>query len=212
MTTYDILIVGCGLSGAVIAERFANKNKKVLIIDKREHIGGNVYDYYDKDTDILMNKYGAHLFHTNNDRVWEYINRFSKWVRWDHEVIANVDDKLVSIPVNITTVNTLCNENIQTSEEMAKWLEVNQVKYDTITNSEEMAKSRVGPILYEKLIKSYTYKQWEKYPEELDPSVLARIPVRNDFDTRYFNDKYQALPEKGYSAFVNNIINHRINY
>jgi len=209
MESYDVLVVGCGLSGIVIAEQFANKlNKKVLIIDKREHIGGNVYDYIDKDTNILMNKYGAHLFHTNSDRVWEYINRFSKWVRWDHEVLANVDNKLVSIPVNITTVNSLCGENIQTSAEMDAWLEANQVKYDRITNSEEMAKSRVGSVLYDKLIRSYTFKQWEKYPDELDPSVLARIPVRNDFDTRYFNDKYQALPEKGYSAFVNNIINN----
>jgi len=209
MDSYDILVVGCGLSGIVIAERFANElNKKVLIIDKRSHIGGNVYDYVDGYTNILMNMYGAHLFHTNNDRVWEYVNRFSKWVRWDHEVVANVDNKLVSIPVNITTVNSLCGENIQTSYEMNAWLQKTQVKYDTISNSEEMAKSRVGELLYEKLIRSYTYKQWEKYPEELDASVLARIPVRNDFDTRYFNDKYQALPENGYTAFVKNIVNN----
>ena len=91
MESYDALVVGSGLSGVVIAERFASQNKKVLIIDKREHIGGNVYDYIDTDTNILMNKYGAHLFHTNSDRVWEYINRFSKWLRWDHEVITNVD-------------------------------------------------------------------------------------------------------------------------
>jgi UDP-galactopyranose mutase len=208
MDSYDVLVVGCGLSGVVIAERFANQNKKVLIIDKRDHIGGNVYDYNDASTNILMNKYGAHLFHTNSDRVWNYINRFSKWVRWDHEVLASVDNKLVSIPVNITSVNVLCNENIQTTAEMIKWLEENQVKCDNISNSEQMAKSRVGEVLYEKLIKSYTYKQWEKYPEELDASVLARIPVRNDFDTRYFNDKYQALPENGYTAFINNILNN----
>ena len=208
MDSYDVLVVGCGLSGVVIAERFASQGKNVLIIDKRNHIGGNVYDYTDSYTNILMNKYGAHLFHTNSDRVWEYVNRFSKWVRWDHEVVASVDNKLVSIPVNITTVNTLCNENIQTTTEMDKWLEANQVKYDSIANSEEMAKSRVGEVLYNKLIKSYTYKQWEKYPEELDASVLARIPVRNDFDTRYFNDKYQALPENGYTAFINNILSN----
>jgi UDP-galactopyranose mutase len=209
MDSYDVLVVGSGLSGVVIAERFASQNKKVLIIDKREHIGGNVYDYVDTDTNILMNKYGAHLFHTNSDRVWEYINRFSKWLRWDHEVIASVDNKLVSIPVNITTVNSLCNENIQTSEEMDKWLEANQVKYETITNSEEMAKSRIGSVLYDTLIKSYTFKQWGKYPEELDPSVLARIPVRNDFDTRYFSDKYQALPENGYTEFIKRIVDNK---
>ena len=209
-TDYDILIVGCGLSGVVIAEQFANTlNKKVLIIEKRDHIGGNVYDYIDKDTNILMSKYGAHLFHTNSERVWAYINTFDTWVRWDHEVIANVDNKLVSIPVNITTVNALCNETIQTTDEMNVWLQANQVKYEVIDSSEKMAKSRVGEVLYTKLFRDYTYKQWSKYPEELDPSVLARIPIRNTFDTRYFNDKYQALPEKGYTHFIERILKNK---
>lgn len=210
MEKYDILIVGCGLSGVVIAERFANQlNKKVLIVDKRDHVGGNIYDYIDKDTNILMNKYGAHLFHTNNERVWKYVNIFDKWVRWDHQVIGKIEDKLINIPVNINTVNTLCGENIQTTTEMNEWLNANQIKYEDIDNSEKMAKSRVGNILYEKIFKHYTYKQWGKYPEELDPSVLARIPIRNDFDNRYFSDKYQALPEKGYTNFINNILNNK---
>jgi UDP-galactopyranose mutase len=206
---YDILIVGCGLSGIVIAERFANiLNKKVLIIDKRDHVGGNVYDYIDSDTNILMNKYGAHLFHTNNTRVWDYINNFDKWVRWDHTVVGMVENKLVPIPVNINTVNSLCNMNIMNSTDMDSYLDNVQVKYDNITNSEEMAKSRVGEVLYSKIFKDYTFKQWNKYPEELDPSVLARIPIRNDFDNRYFSDKYQALPEKGYTHFVNRILDN----
>jgi UDP-galactopyranose mutase len=208
-SNYEILIVGCGLSGVVIAERFANQlNKKVLIIDKRQHIAGNIYDYKDEETDILMNKYGAHLFHTNNDRVWNYINQFDKWVRWDHQVVGNIDDKIVPIPVNINTVNTLCKENIKNTLEMNEWLEKNQIKYDKIENSEQMAKSRVGNILYDKIFKDYTFKQWEKYPEELDSSVLARIPIRNDFDNRYFSDKYQVLPEKGYTHFVENILDN----
>jgi UDP-galactopyranose mutase len=208
-TEYDILIVGCGLSGVVMAQQFASRlNKKVLIIEKRDHIGGNVYDYRDKETNILMSKYGAHLFHTNSERVWNYVNTFDTWVRWDHEVIANVDNKLVSVPVNITTVNTLCNESIQTTDEMNTWLSINQVKYDVIDTSEKMAKSRVGEVLYTKLFKEYTYKQWSKYPEELDPSVLARIPIRNTFDTRYFSDKYQALPEKGYTHFIERVLDH----
>jgi UDP-galactopyranose mutase len=207
---YDVLVVGCGLSGVVIAEKFANVlNKKVLIIDKREHIGGNCYDYYDKDTNILISKYGAHLFHTNSDRVWEYVNRFDKWVRWDHEVYSMVENKLVNIPVNINTINKLCQENIKNMDEMDTWLANNQVKYETITNSEEMAKSRVGITLYEKMIKDYTYKQWGKYPNELDASVLARIPVRNNFDNRYFDDKYQALPEKGYTHFIQKILDNK---
>ena len=207
---FDILIIGCGLSGVVIAERFANKlNKKVLIIEKREHIGGNIYDYIDEETNILMSKYGAHLFHTNSDIVWNYINIFSKWIRWDHNVVGVINDRLINIPVNINTVNILCNENIRDTDEMNDWLNKNQIKYDVIDNSEKMGKSRVGNILYEKIFKEYTYKQWNKYPEELDASVLARIPIRNDFDVRYFDDKYQALPEKGYTKFIENILDNK---
>lgn len=201
------LIVGCGLSGAVLAERIANILKeKVLIIEKSDHIGGNCYDYFDKETGILVNKYGPHLFHTNNKKVWDYVNTFDKWVRWEHTVLSYVDDKYVPMPINITTVNTLCNQSIKTTEEMDDWLSKNQVKYDKIENSEQMAKSRVGEELYNKTIKNYTYKQWEKYPEELDKSVLERIPIRNNFDTRYFNDKYQALPHKGYTHFFEQLL------
>ena len=204
------LIVGCGLSGVVIAERIANiLNKKVTIIEKREHIGGNCYDFKDKETNILMNKYGAHLFHTNNEDVWNYVNKFDKWIRWEHKVLTFTDNKFVSIPVNITTINELCEENLQNEKDVNEWLEKNQIKYDTIKNSEEMAKSRIGNKLYEKLIKDYTYKQWNKYPEDLDKSVLERIPIRPNFDTRYFNDKYQALPHKGYTHFFEQILNNK---
>lgn len=210
MHAYDVLVVGCGLSGVVIAERFATiLNKKVLIIDKRDHIGGNCYDYHDKETNILLNKYGAHLFHTNSERVWEYVNKFDKWIRWDHEVYSMVENKLVNIPVNINTVNQLCHQNIKNSVEMDEWLSNNQEKYDAICNSEEMAKSRIGNTLYEKMVKNYTYKQWGKYPSELDASVLARIPIRNNFDNRYFDDKYQALPEKGYTHFIGKILENQ---
>ena len=205
-----ILIVGCGLSGVVLAERFSNVlNKKVVIIDKRDHIGGNCYDYKDQETGILMNKYGAHLFHTNNLEVWNYINKFDKWNRWEHKVLAFVDNKYVSIPVNITTINELCNENLQNEDDMNRWLNEHQVKYEKIENSEQMAKSRIGETLYEKMIKDYTFKQWDKYPDELDKSVLERIPVRNNFDTRYFSDKYQALPHKGYTHFFERILDNK---
>jgi UDP-galactopyranose mutase len=205
----SVLIVGCGLSGVVMADRFAReKNKKVLVIDKREHIGGNVYDYIDPETDILMNKYGAHLFHTNNERVWEYVNRYGKWVRWDHRVIGKIDHTVFPIPININSVNTLCEKNIKDSSEMKDYLQTIQHCYETIHNSEEMALSRVGQELYEKVFKQYTYKQWAKYPDELDPSVLARIPIRTDFDDRYFTDRYQALPQKGYTHFIEQILSH----
>ena len=207
LNNYDIIVVGCGLSGVVIAERFSQlQNKKVLIIDKRNHIGGNCYDYYDEKTNILMNKYGAHLFHTNDEKVFEYINKFSKWEKWEHKVLGLIDNQHLPIPPNITTVNKLFNLEIKSEEEMNEWLTKNQVKYDNITNGEEMAKSRVGEILYEKIFKHYTYKQWKKYPNELAPEVLARIPVRNTFDDRYFSDNYQVLPEKGYTSFFQSIL------
>jgi len=204
------LIVGCGLSGVVIAERIANKlNRKVTIIEKRDHMGGNCYDYIEKETNIRINKYGAHLFHTNNEDVWRYVNKFDRWVRWEHKVLTLTDNKFVPIPVNITTINELCEENLQNESDVNEWLEKNQIKYDVITNSEEMAKSRIGNKLYEKLIKDYTFKQWNKYPEELDKSVLERIPIRPNFDTRYFNDKYQALPHKGYTHFFEKILDNK---
>ena len=181
---------------------------KGVIIDKREHIGGNCYDYVDEDTNILCNKYGPHFLHTNHDNVWEYINMFDTWERYEHKVVGNIDGKLFPIPVNITTVNILCDENIKNEEEMDKWLSINQVKYDEITNGKEMACSLVGEKLYEKIFKHYTYKQWNKYPEDLKPEVLARIPLRRNFDDRYFSDKYQALPKKGYTHFFNNLLNN----
>jgi len=210
------LIVGCGLSGVTIADKLAKLGRRSLIIEKRDHIGGNCYDYVDEETGILMNKYGAHLFHTNDEEVWNYVNSFCKWERWEHEVLSCVDSKFVPIPVNITTVNRICNESIQNEDDMKIWLEKNQEKYENIENSEQMACSRIGRVLYEKMVKNYTHKQWNKYPEELDASVLARIPVRGNYDTRYFADKFQALPGKGYTEFFkcmldNPLIEHRLN-
>jgi UDP-galactopyranose mutase len=205
----EILIVGCGLSGAVIAEQLANKyNKKVLIIDKRDHIGGNCYDYIDEKTNIRVNKYGAHLFHTNDEGVWEYINNFSKWIRYEHKVVANIDNRNVSVPVNMETINIICNEHLQTIEETKEWLEKNQIKFENPQNSEEIALSRVGKKLYEKLFLPYTLKQWNKHPKELDSSVLSRIPVKYNNDTRYFTDKYQVIPEKGYTSFFESLLSN----
>lgn len=219
----DYVIVGAGLSGAVVAERIANVlKKKVWVLEKRQHIGGNCYDYID-DNGLRINKYGAHIFHTNNERVYDYITSFSEWIRYDHKVLSYVDDQYVPIPVNINTVNKLYNLSIRNKVEMKQWLESVQVKYDQITNSEEMCKSRyyiyplfdiyryrVGNDLYEKLFKDYTYKQWNKYPKELDASVLARIPIRMTHDDRYFTDKYQLLPKDGYTSFIGKLLNHEL--
>ena len=150
---YDYLIVGCGLSGAVLAERIASQlQKRVLIIESRNHIGGNCYDYRDPETGILLNQYGAHLFHTNSERVWNYVTRFDTWKRWEHTVLSKVDNQFVSIPVNITTINKLCGETLQTQTDVEEWLQEHQESYETIENSEQMAKSRNGSVLYLSLI------------------------------------------------------------
>lgn len=207
MNNFDILIIGAGISGATLAERYASLGKKVVVVEKRDHIAGNCYDYYDENG-ILVSKYGAHLFHTNDQEVWDYVNQFSEWYPWEHKVIARVDDKTVPIPVNITTVNTLFDTNIETEEEMNKWLDENRVVYNPPKNGEEAVLNRVGPVLYEKMFKHYTKKQWDKFPEELNASVLERIPVRTNYDDRYFSDKYQALPKGGYTQIFKNMLNH----
>ena len=203
----DILIIGAGISGSVLAERYANSGKKVLVLEKRDHIAGNCYDYIDQNG-ILVSKYGAHLFHTNFEEVWEYVNRFSKWYSWEHKVLAKVDGQLVNIPINITTVNQIFGLNIQNEEEMKGWLEANRVQIENPSNGKEAVISKVGTVLYEKMFRHYTKKQWDKYPEELDASVLNRIPVRTNTDERYFSDKYQALPLGGYTQLFENLLNH----
>lgn len=205
----DVIVVGSGLSGVVVAEREAQKGNKVLIIEKRDHIGGNCYDYVDRETGIRVSKYGAHLFHTNNEQVWKYVNKFSEWIPYHHKVYGLIDDKIVPIPINIKTVNTLCNTNITNEQEMIEYLD--SVRDKTITdpqNGEEYCLSKFGRDLYEKVIKDYTKKQWDKYPNELDVSVLQRIPIRYNFQEGYFNDKYQALPKDGYTSFIMNIVDN----
>mmetsp|Transcript_19352 Transcript_19352/g.28983 ORF Transcript_19352/g.28983 Transcript_19352/m.28983 type:complete len:769 (+) Transcript_19352:151-2457(+) len=216
---YDVCIVGAGLSGAVIAEQYASQlGMSSIVIEKRDHVGGNCYDYIDEETGILVNKYGAHLFHTNFDRVWKYVQQFSEWSPYEHKVLGHIDlpgagegeDVVVHvpIPVNIDTVNTLFNTNIQSPQEMDDWLQNEQMHYDhPPSNSEEMALSRVGPRLYDLIFKPYTLKQWDKSPAELGPEVMARIPVRNDWDDRYFpNDIFQALPLHGYTAMFDKLL------
>jgi UDP-galactopyranose mutase len=204
-----IVIVGAGISGITLAERYANElNKKVLIFEKRNHIGGNCYDFVNEQG-ILISKYGAHLFHTNDEGVWNYVNKFSRWFPYEHKVLSFVDGKYVPVPVNITTVNKLLNLNINTEEGMKDWLKNNITKTKNPKNSEESAISRVGKVLYEKMFKNYTKKQWDMWPSELDASVMDRIPVHDNFDDRYFNDIHQALPEGGYSQLFEKMLKNK---
>ncbi len=210
---FDLLIVGAGLSGAVIAERCSKiLGMTSLIIDKRNHIGGNCYDYVTAEG-IRASKYGAHLFHTNSERVWEYVQKFSQWVPFDHWVKGKVPDnegikQLVPIPPTQATINSLFRLNICDETQMEAWYAANRVSPATEQpeNGEEAALSRVGPLLYEKIFKHYTKKQWDKYPAELDASVLLRLPCRTSTDDRYFTDDWQALPARGYTRIFENML------
>jgi len=206
-------IVGAGLSGAVIAERCSKElGMTSLIIDCRDHIGGNCYDYVE-DHGIRVSKYGAHLFHTQFERVWDYVQQFSEWMPFDHRVRGLVPDidgvkQLVPIPPTQATVNSLFRETISSDEEMQAWYDAQRVPPASgePSNGEEAALSRVGPLLYERIFKHYTKKQWDKYPEELDASVLMRLPCRTTTDDRYFGDVWQALPARGYTRIFENML------
>jgi UDP-galactopyranose mutase len=224
----DHVVIGAGLSGAVVAEQLASLGNKVLVIEKRNHLGGNCYDEICNETKIRVSKYGAHIFHTNNNDVWNYVNKFGEWCDYHHRVYgkvnSKVDDKVndkvdggindktdeyFPIPINIKTVNILCNQNIKTEDEMKQYID--SVRDKTIINpknSEEYCLSRFGRQLYESVVRDYTYKQWGKYPDQLDVSVLQRIPLRYDFSEGYFNDKYQALPKEGYTTIISNILSN----
>lgn len=204
---FDYLIVGAGLAGAVMAERLATQaNKKVLIVDRRNHIAGNTYDFYNKDG-ILVHLYGPHIFHTNSREVFEYLGQFTPWRTYEHRVLASVDGMLVPIPINLNTINTLYGLNLG-SNEVDDFFKGHIVKKDQLLTSEDVVLNTVGKELYEKFFKGYTKKQWDLYPHELDASVTARIPTRNNRDNRYFSDTYQAMPLYGYTKMFETMLNH----
>jgi UDP-galactopyranose mutase len=203
----DYLVVGAGLAGSVIAERLATQaNKKILIIDKRNHIAGNTYDYYNKDG-ILVHQYGPHIFHTNSREVFEYLGQFTPWRPYEHRVLASVDGMLVPIPINLNTINALYGLNLSSSE-VDRFLKERAITKAQVRTSEDVVLGVVGKELYEKFFKGYTKKQWDLYPSELDASVAARIPTRNNRDDRYFSDTYQAMPLYGYTRMFETMLNH----
>lgn len=204
---YKYVVVGAGLAGLTIAERIARKlNEKVLIIEKRNHIGGNCYDYYD-EKGILVHKYGPHIFHTNSKSVWDYINKFTEWYHYQHRVLTYIDGCLIPMPICTDTINQLYNLNL-TNDQVEEFLNSKALKKDEINNSEDVVLSKAGTDIYEKFFKNYTKKQWDSYPNELDKSVISRIPVRYNRDARYFTDKYQGLPKYGYTKMCENMINN----
>ena len=204
---YDYLIVGAGFAGAVAAERLANNfGKRVLIVDKRAHIGGNAYDEYD-DHGLLIHKYGPHIFHTNSHEVFAYLSRFTAWRPYQHRVLASVDGQLLPIPINLDTINRLYGLSL-TSFELEGFFASKAEAISAPRTSEEVILGKVGRELYEKFFRNYTRKQWGLDPSELEAQVTARIPVRTNRDDRYFTDKYQVMPLHGYTRMFQRMLSH----
>ncbi|MDQ4149634.1 MAG: UDP-galactopyranose mutase [Actinomycetota bacterium] len=204
---FDYLVVGAGFAGSVIAERLATQaGKSVLLVDKRPHIGGNAYDYYD-EAGVLVHRYGPHIFHTNSSEVFDYLSQFTAWRPYEHRVRASVDGRLVPIPINLDTINELYGMNLTSLEVDDFFKSVAEPVVESRT-SEDVVVGKVGRELYEKFFRNYTRKQWGLDPSELDASVTSRVPTRTNRDDRYFTDKYQAMPLHGYTRMFENML-HR---
>jgi UDP-galactopyranose mutase len=205
---FDYLICGAGFAGSVLAERLASQsNKKVLLIDRRPHVGGNAYDRHD-DAGILFHQYGPHIFHTNSDEIVRHLSQFTGWRTYEHKVLAAVDGQLVPIPINRTTVNMLYGLNLTTDEQAEAFLKSRAEPVEKIRTSEDVVVSAVGRELYEKFFQGYTRKQWGVDPSQLDKSVTSRVPTRTNTDDRYFNDSFQAMPKLGFTHMFENMLDH----
>jgi UDP-galactopyranose mutase len=206
---YDVLVVGAGFAGAVMAERLARDGgKRVLVVDRRPHIAGNAFDRLD-EAGILMHQYGPHIFHTNSRDVFDYLSRFTEWRAYEHRVLADVDGKLVPMPINRTTLNALYDLDLKTDEEVEAFLANRAEPIDPIRTSADVVMSKVGRELYETFFQGYTRKQWGMDPSELDKSVTARVPTRTNVDDRYFTDTFQAMPLNGYTQMFERMLAHR---
>lgn len=206
MTDCDVLVVGAGFAGSVCARELADAGFRVLVIDKRPHVGGNAYDKYDEHG-VLIHPYGPHIFHTNAKRVVDWLSRFTSWRPYEHRVLASVDGKLLPIPINRTTLNHLYGRSLDEAG-AAAWFERVREPRSPIRTSEDVVLNSVGRDLCEKFFRGYTRKQWGLDLSELAAGVAARIPTRTNDDDRYFTDTYQAMPVDGYTAMFERVLDH----
>jgi UDP-galactopyranose mutase len=205
--TWDYLIVGAGFAGAVLAERLASQSGATcLVIDRRDHIGGNAYDHYD-EAGVLLHTYGPHYFRTNSNRIVEYLSQFTEWHPVEYRILSWTNGRYWQFPINLNTFEQLLGRP-STSEEMERTLAEWRIPISEPKNSEEVIVSQVGTKLYEMFFKNYTRKQWRRDPRELDASVCGRIPIRLNRDDRYLSEKFQALPRDGYTAMFRKILSH----
>lgn len=208
MDNYKYIIIGAGLFGLTIAERIANVlNKKVLIIDQRNHIGGNCYSEIDIDTGIEYHKYGPHIFHTSDIEVWNYINKFTEFNNYKHKVLANYEGKIYNLPINLHTINKVFNEEFTPLE--AKKFISNLTQIYEVNNLEEYVVSKIGNELYTVLIKGYTKKQWHRDPKNLPADIIKRIPIRFTYDDNYYFDHLQGIPVNGYTEMFKKMLSNK---
>ncbi|MFN8620857.1 MAG: UDP-galactopyranose mutase [Chloroflexota bacterium] len=205
---WDTVVVGAGFAGSVIAERLAAEaGQKVLVLDRRPHVGGNAYDELDEHG-VLIHRYGPHIFHTNSLEIFSYLSRFTAWRPYEHRVLAHVGDQLLPIPINRTTVNRLYGLDLATDEEVEAFYRERAEPIAQKGTSEDVVVGTVGRELYELFFRGYTRKQWGLDPSQLDASVTARVPTRTNTDDRYFTDRYQAMPRDGYTAMFQRMLDH----
>ncbi len=203
------LIVGSGLTGAVFAQTLAAAGRKVLVLEQRNHIGGNCFDMLDA-SEIMIHRYGAHIFHTEFEDVWNYLSRFTRWRRYEHEVLAFVENDFIPIPFNFNTLQKVFNENASSIKQ--KFLEKYELKTKIsvleLLKQKDPVLKNIGIYVYEKLFKNYTYKQWGLKADEIAPEVIARVPIYTDHDNRYFTDTYQGIPEDGYTSMIETMLSN----
>ena len=206
----DLLVVGSGFFGLTIAERMATElGKRVLILERRSHLGGNAYSEREPETGVEVHKYGAHLFHTSNEKVWEYVNRFTAFTDYKHRVFGKYQGQVYSLPMNLGLINQFFGKS-HTPGEARELIaqQASEIRSEDVTNLEEKAISLIGRPLYEAFIKGYTAKQWQTDPTKLSADIITRLPVRYTFDNRWFNDKYEGLPVDGYAAWLAKMADH----